>query len=67
MLKQRWPWMLLLGLLLISLFGCASSPSPGAVVEAPQVKRPPPPSAVTLLPAKPLGYFRQQTLDALAK
>lgn len=51
---------------LLSLSGCVTAPEmPGAVVEAPQVKAPPPPTLVQQTPARPVGYFRKKVLDAL--
>lgn len=51
-----------------ALCGCASSPAPlpvGQVVVAPQVTAPPVPTLVQQTPARPTGYFRRATLDAL--
>ena len=52
--------------LLLCASGCTTAPvNPGQVVEAPQVKRPPPPKLVQETPARPVGYFRKLVLDAL--
>ena len=55
----------LLASCVIALYGCASSPRPGVVVEAPQVTPPPVPKIVQETPARPTGYYRQKILDAL--
>ena len=57
----------LLASLSLALYGCASSPRPGVVVEAPQVTQPPIPKIVQETPARPTGYYRQKILDALAQ
>ena len=52
--------------LLLCVSGCSTAPvMPGAVVEAPQIKPPPPPDLVQETPARPVGYFRKLVLDAL--
>ena len=57
----------LLASCVIALSGCVSSPRPGAVVEAPQVTPPPVPKIVQETPERPVGYYRQKILDALAQ
>lgn len=51
---------------LLCASGCSTAPvMPGVVVDAPQVKQPPPPELVQKTPARPVGYFRKLVLDAL--
>ena len=52
--------------LLLCVSACSTAPVvPGVVVDAPQVKQPPPPELVQKTPARPVGYFRKLVLDAL--
>ena len=56
----------LLASLSLALCACGSSPvQPGVVVEAPQVKKPEPPSLVLEVQPRPTGYYRNLILDAL--
>jgi len=54
--------------LLLCVSACSTAPAmPGVVVEAPQVKQPPPPELVQMTAARPVGYFRRLVLDALLR
>ena len=67
MLMRKLKSSALLASLSAALYGCVSSPEPGTVVEAPQVKEPPIPQVVLETPARPTGYYRQKILDALTQ
>ena len=59
--------------LLALLAGCATQtsnlvpPHAGAVVVAPRVNMPPPPTLVQQTPPKPVGYFQQSLLDYFSR
>lgn len=54
-------WLIVFGLLLVVLAGCATQtpqPDVGSVVVAPRVQLPPPPLIVQQTQPKPAGYFQ---------
>jgi hypothetical protein len=62
---QRATAMISSSVLLLCVSACSTAPAiPGVVVDAPQVK-PPPPELVQRTSARPVGYFRKLVLDAL--
>jgi hypothetical protein len=68
LMKKLWLRLALMissSVLLLCVSACSTAPAiPGVVVDAPQVK-PPPPELVQRTSARPVGYFRKLVLDAL--
>ena len=58
-------WLAAYALLLAQLVGCATPTPPdvGAVVVAPRVKLPPPPTIVQVTEPKPVGWYQSRLAD----